>query len=173
MAPLRCCTFNCRGWNSGLLSLNNYNDSLDICFIQEHWLHHDHLHKIREISLDFTSVRHGQFITISWSSIWWLLNSLYRKSLSTCITPLDSCSSRFCGIKIHDSSGLSLLLVSVYMPSEIGSLNEYLSTLGELEGFIDSHPCDNTFLVGDFNVDFTCGGPLKDLLTDFVSIMCV
>ena len=95
---------------------------------------------------------------------------LYRKSLSTCITPLDSCSSRFCGIKIHDSSGLSLLLVSVYMPSEIGSsLNEYLSTLGELEGFIDSHPCDNTFLVGDFNVDFTRGGPLKDLLTDFVS----
>ena len=56
------------------------------------------------------------------------------------------------------------------MPSEIGSsLNEYLSTLGELEGFIDSHPCDNTFLVGDFNVDFTRGGPLKDLLTDFVS----
>ena len=57
MAPLRCCTFNCKGWNSGYLTLSNYIDSLDICFIQEHWLIHDYLCRINEISSsDFVSV---------------------------------------------------------------------------------------------------------------------
>ena len=56
MAPLRCCTFNCRGWNSGFLTLSNFIDSLNIFFIQEHWLIRDHLYKINEISSDFVSV---------------------------------------------------------------------------------------------------------------------
>ena len=56
MAPLRCCTFNCRGWNSWLLTLSNFIDSLYICFIQEHWLIRDHLYKINDISSDFVSV---------------------------------------------------------------------------------------------------------------------
>ena len=56
MGPLRCCTFNCRGWNSGISTLKNHIDSLDLCFVQEHWLHKDHLRKIRDISPDFLSV---------------------------------------------------------------------------------------------------------------------
>ena len=36
MASLRC-TFNCRGWNSGISTLKYYVDSLDLCFVQEHW----------------------------------------------------------------------------------------------------------------------------------------
>ena len=57
------------------------------------------------------------------------------------------------------------------MPSEYGSssFNGYLNTLGELEGFMDSHKCDRSILAGDFNVDFNRGGSLADLLTDFVS----
>ena len=87
MAPLRCCTFNCRGWNGGSLSLNNYFDSLDIYFIQEHWLHHDHLHKIREISLDFTSVSVSGMDSSSLlvGRPYGGCSILYRKSLSTCI----------------------------------------------------------------------------------------
>ena len=34
---------------------------------------------------------------------------LYRKSLASCITPLDSCSNRFCGVKFNCSSGLSMI----------------------------------------------------------------
>ena len=56
MANLRCCTFNCRGWNSGYLSIKNFIDSLDICFIQEHWLLSDQLNKVRDVSPDFLSV---------------------------------------------------------------------------------------------------------------------
>ena len=55
MSSLRCCTFNCRGWNSGYVTLKYIIDSLDICFIQEHWLLKDKLSKVNDISPDFIS----------------------------------------------------------------------------------------------------------------------
>ena len=63
---------------------------------------------------------------------------LYCKSLSLCVTPLHSCSNHFCSLKICDSSGVSYLLICVYMPSDCGtaSYSDYLNTLCELEGFI-------------------------------------
>ena len=170
MAPLRCCTFNCRGWNSGVSTLKDHINSLDLYFIQEHWLLKDHLHMINDINSDFLS------ISVSGMDNTSLLRGrpngvcsiLYGKTLSFCLTPLDSCSDRFCGVKLVDSCGLSLLLVSLYLPSEClpSSFNEYLNTLGELEGFLD---CDVNILVGDFNVDFGRGGPLAELLVDFMS----
>ena len=57
MAALnRCCSFNCRGWNSGSVFLKDYLDSFDLCFVQEHWLHSDHLNQINSINSDFLSV---------------------------------------------------------------------------------------------------------------------
>ena len=56
------------------------------------------------------------------------------------------------------------------MPAMTASsyFSEYLQTLGELEGFIESQHCDINILVGDFNVDFDRGGPLAKLLCDFM-----
>ena len=47
--------------------------------------------------------------------------------------------------------------------------SDYLNTLGELDGFIESQQCDYTLIAGDFNVDFDRGGRLASLLSDFVS----
>ena len=53
------------------------------------------------------------------------------------------------------------------MPADTQSaFNEYLNTLGELEGFRESQQC---ILVGDFNVDFDRGGALAKLLVNFLS----
>ena len=54
MVALRCCSFNCRGWNSGSVFLKDYLDSFDLCFVQEHWLHSDHLNQINSINLIFS-----------------------------------------------------------------------------------------------------------------------
>ena len=139
MAPLRCCTFNCRGWNNGLLSLQCLINSFDLCFIQEHWLHRDHLHKINNVSSEFLSV------SVSGMDSGVLLQGrpfggcsiLYRKSLASFISPLVSCSNRFCGVKFVDSCGLSHLLLCVNLPARGSSTasSEYLNTLGELQGF--------------------------------------
>ena len=93
-------------------------------------------------------------------------------AVQSCIeNPLDSCSDRFCGVKFCDTSGLSFLLVSVYMPSVStpSSNSNYLNVLGELEGFVDSQCCDVNIIVGDFNVDFDRGGAQADMLNDFAA----
>ena len=171
MAPLWC-SFNCRGWNSGKLTLTKFINSLDLCFIQEHWLFYDHLSDVCEISPDFISVGVSGMNNdlLSRGRPYGGCSILYRKSLSSCISPVYSCSDRFCGVRLSDSSGLSYLLVCVYMPTyyDSDSCCLYLNTLGELEGFIASHSCDVNIIVGDFNVDFDRGGPLLKLLDDFM-----
>ena len=64
---------------------------------------------------------------------------LYRSSLSSSITPLHSISNRFCALKVKDQSGLSILLVCVYMPSS--DIADY-QALSALEGYIESYQCD-------------------------------
>ena len=54
-------------------------------------------------------------------------------------------------LKVKDHSGLSILLVCVYMPSS--DIAGHQDTLGALEGFIESYQCDINVIVGDFNVD--------------------
>ena len=40
--------------------------------------------------------------------------------------------------------------------STFQSFNDYLATLGELEGFIDFQRYTHLLVAGDFNVDFNC-----------------
>ena len=77
----------------------------------------------------------------------------------------------FGGVKFNCSSGLSMLLVCVYMPSSSSPsyFSEYLNTLGELDGFIHSYHSDVVVIVGDFNVDFDRCCQLTNLLCDFMS----
>ena len=109
MAPLRCCSFNCRGWNSGLVTLNPCIDHFGLCFFREHWLFKEHLHKLSDSFPNFSSVSFSGMDSAS------LLSGRpydgcsisFRSSLSSCITPLVTCSDRFCAIRICDSSGQS------------------------------------------------------------------
>lgn len=173
MAVLRCCSFNCRGWNSGLATLNHHIDCLDLRFIQEHWLFKEHLHKLTDSSPDFSSVSVSGMDSVSLLSgrPFGGCSILFRNSLSPFITPLVTCSDRFCAIRICDSSGLKFLLISVYMPTEyrLSFFSEYLNTLGELEGFITSQQCDVNFVVGDFIVDFDWGGSLAKMLLNLLA----
>ena len=99
---------------------------------------------------------------------------LYRSSLSSSITPLHSISNRFCALKVKDQSGLSILLVCVYMPSS--DIADYQDTLGALEGFIESYQCHINVIVGDFNVDFSRQSAfthhLSTLMTSLDLIAC-
>ena len=88
MAPLRLMSYNCRGWNSGVITLNSLIDSYDVCFVQEHWLISNRLHKIHEISSDFLSVGvSGMDDSVLLSGRpYGGCSILYRKSLSSSIT---------------------------------------------------------------------------------------
>ena len=64
-----------------------------------------------------------------------------------------------------------MLLICVYTPSSSSSslFNEYLNTLGKLDGFIHSNQSDVVVIVGDFNVDFDQCNQITSLLSDFMS----
>ena len=53
-------------------------------------------------------------------------------------------ATNYVATRCRDSSGLSYLLVSVYMPTyyDLSCVDVYLNVLGELEGFIASQGCD-------------------------------
>ena len=78
---------------------------------------------------------------------------LFRRSLISCISRLDSPSERFCAVRLQDNAGSTTLIVCVYLPFSDGSSessNEFLVTLGELEGFIDRYSSDYLIIAGDF-----------------------
>ncbi len=82
---------------------------------------------------------------------------IIRKSLLGNVTMLKCNSNQFCGVRLLDQSGQSILLVCVYFPTDYHtstSIDELNHTLGELEGFIDSQSFDHLIIAGDFNVDF-------------------
>ena len=136
---------------------------------------HEHLYKLDCFSFDFQSVG------VSGMDSCCLLEGrpfggcaiLFHNKLLPYITPLVSCSNRFCGLKITDSCGISYLFVSVYMPNSFQNtaISDYLSTLSKLQGFITSHCCDVVLIVGDFNVDFDRRDQLCSILSE--RIVCV
>ena len=152
-------SYNCRGWNSGQVAVHDLLLSNDICLIQEHWLLQDQLNLL---SIDPNFL----FVGVSGMDNSKLLIGrpyggcaiLYRRSLLFCTSHVNSTSKRFCSILLHDNLGATTLIVCVYLPFNDGSIlssNEFLITLGELEGFIDRHSPDNVIIAGDFNVDFS------------------
>ena len=164
---IRFCNYNCRGWRSGSDCVATLLKSVDLCFIQEHWLLPEHLGAL-DISDDFIS------IGVSGMDSSELLAGrpyggcgiLYRKSLSQSISRLRCCSKRFCALTLTltnpiTSSTFNTLLFNVYLPTDYntcGSNNAFLETVAELDGFISSQLYDNIIICGDFNVDFSRGG---------------
>ena len=131
---------------------------LDICYIQEHWLLPDQLYLLNEFHPDYhcVSVSGIDGSVLLCGRPYGGCAILYQRSLFSSITPLLCDSNRFCAVKLHDSSGVFVLVVCVYMSAQSHSFcfDEYLSTIGELEGFLEFHKCDVNLLVGDFNVEF-------------------
>ena len=62
-------------------------------------------------------------------------------------------------------------MICVYMPNDSFQHSSELfpHMLGEIEGFIDSTEFDVCLIVGDFNVDFSRYGSIKDILCCFMS----
>ncbi len=104
---------------------------------------------------------------------------IIRKSLLGNVSPLTmlkSNSNRFCGVRLLDQSGQSILLVSVYFPTDYHtstSIDELHHTLGQFEGFNDSQSFDHLIIGGDFNVDFDRPGSSLAQLCNYMDLTAV
>ena len=174
---INCVTYNCRGWNSGSVTISDFIDLFDINFVSSS-------------SIGFLLIKYIYFHPITL-----LCQSVELMTMSFCLAVLTvgvlSCiglysllllllftlyniSNRFCALKVKDQSGLGILLVCVYMPSS--DIADYQDTLGALEGFIESYQCDINVIVGDFNVGFSRQSAfthhLSTLMTSLDLIAC-
>lgn len=177
-SSLRLVSFNCRGWNSGSLLLNDLSDSFDICFVQEHWLFDFQLSSLSFCD-DFNSVGvSGMSDSLLLGRPYGGCGLIYRKSLTHLITHHSSNSDRFCAISVH-LNGISLLFICVYFPTNYHTLeskNAFTDLLGVLAGFIDTISFDHVLIAGDFNVDLDIPSDRSSLFINFLeehSFICL
>ncbi len=108
--PIRCVSYNCRGWNSGSILVSDLLKSCDICFLQEHWLLHEHLFNLN-INSEFLS--HGvsgmDSSEILVGRPYGGCAILYKKSLCSNISMVPCNARRFCAVKFTSSSGCIVL----------------------------------------------------------------
>ena len=84
-----------------MVFLKNILDSIDLCFLQEHWLITDDFLAVSVSGMDSFSLHAG--CPFGGCSI------LYRKCLSLVISRLPTSSNRFCAITVRTSDGKSYL----------------------------------------------------------------
>ena len=67
-----------RVYYSGKIVLQDFIDSIDLCFIQEHWLISEQLHQINNDFFICKCQWYGQFIIACWSAVCWLFYPLSK-----------------------------------------------------------------------------------------------
>ena len=129
----------------------------DVVFICEHWLHHNRLTKLDEVSNDhewfarssrfsgsdsYGSARGQGGIAIVW-----------KKCIGG-VTPLTNIHhDRICGIKLQTKTGAIFNLLCVYLPPK-GSIEDFSTVLDELGACIDGMDLGSqTIICGDLNAD--------------------
>ena len=96
---------------------------------------------------------------------------LFRKSIISSVSMLQTNATHFCAVLLSDQSGSSILLICVYLPTAYASptsTTDFLLVLGEIEGFIATQSYDSLLIIGDFNVDFARGGTNATHLSRFM-----
>ena len=144
----------------------------DVCLIQEYWLLNEQRH---DLNIDNEFILCG--VSDMDSSV--LLHGcpfggcaiVFRKSLAGSINMLRTDSNCFCAVMLTDSHGSRILLINVYLPTDYvtsDSHSDYLHSLGELDGFIDTQNFDHLVFARDINADFRRQGLHVQALKSFM-----
>ena len=157
-------SWNSRGLVAALPYLNKLMLTSDIITISEHWLQENRLNVLLEISNDFNVVarssKHagaGSYGSIRGQGG---VALLWRKSLAH-ITPISNLThDRICGVRVPLQDGRTLLVYSVYLPSQ-GSKEDFRYVLDEIYDIVyNDNPNELCMICGDFNGDVGyLGGP--------------
>ena len=150
------CSFNCRSFKLSLPVIHSICDKYDVVLLQEHWLLPTELGLLNNAHSDFqyfglSAVDIGTDIVVGRPFGGTAI--LYRKTLASQITVIDSDESRITCIQINTEHG-PLLLLNVYMPTNYGdeaSLELYRECLAKLHALIVDSYAGHTIIAGDFN----------------------
>ena len=130
--------------------------SVDIMFLQEHWLHDNDLHTLNNISDDYLyagSSGMGECTEILQGRRFGGIAFLWTKSLIKHVKPLKCTSIHFSAVKILLPNCKSVLLINVYLPVDNYKQDDvdqmFMSCINELDDFIAISNCDRLIVGGD------------------------
>jgi len=162
MAGLRFLSLNCHGLSDDVVSyLHSIISEFDFVLLQETWLSNFNSHTLNNISDDFihfhnsameTKLRSG-FLTgrpFGGTAI------LVRRCFADKVSVVPSDNPRITAVCCAFSGQPDLFIGSVYMPwndRSIHQLDEYESSMGDLQALLDSHRGCMFVIGGDWNVD--------------------
>ena len=182
MVPIRVLSFNCHGFNIGILKyLRQKCLEFDIILLQETWLSNGNSSKLDDISPDFTVLHTSAMedrINVDYFSgrPFGGTAILYNKLLPCVISTVNTNTPRCTCMKMVLDGHRDVIVVSVYMPYLNGSAEqkiEYESTIGCLQGIVDSNiGCDFLF-GGDFNVSKSNSNGITDIVANFCDVNAI
>ena len=127
--------------------------------VQEHWLLPSELGFLNDIHSEFTGYGCSA-VDISSQILkgrpFGGVACLWRRNICCSVSLLRNFrDDRICGIEPRKANW-SLYLLSVYLPTDYGDCQSYVSflqCLGTLKVFVEAHGGDGICIVGDFNAD--------------------
>ena len=160
MAALRFLSLNCHGLNPGVIRyLQSIIMNFDVILLQETWLSESNCSKLQDISDNLiffhsSSMEHKLSSGIYTGRSYGGTAVLIRKQFAQ-VTPTVTNSPRITAVHYHSVGQPDLIICSVYMPwndRSVSQLDEYVATIGCLQGLVDSYFGCGFIFGGDFNV---------------------
>lgn len=155
IGDIRICTFNCRGVKSSMPEIWQLCEMYDIVCLQEHWLLPCEVGTLSQVHANY----------LSWATSAVDISSnllvgrpyggtaiLYKRSLASAITVVDTSEPRMTAISVKMSGG-SVLIVNVYMPTDYKTYDcyeEYLDLCTKITALFDESEATHLFVTGDF-----------------------
>jgi len=149
MATLRFVSLNCHGLSTGVLQYlkSNIINIYDVILLQETWLSDSNCSKLQDISDKFvffhsSSMKDKLVTGIYTGRPFDGTAVLIRKNFAAQVSRVVTNSARVSAILYHRTDQPDWVICSVYMPwndRSVYQLDEYVLTVGCLQGLIDSH----------------------------------
>ena len=161
---LRITCWNSRGMSAAVPYIRDLMSRSDVICISEHWLHHNRLNTLEDLSTDFYTI--GRASQRSMEDNYGIRRGvggvaiLWRKTIEGVSPMLEIKHDRICGVRVQLDNGNSVNIYSVYLPAA-GSIDSMEIVLDEISGIIEANGDDTQNIVcGDFNGDVgSLGGP--------------
>ena len=171
LTNINICTWNSRGLASSIPYLRTLCLQYEVVCVTEHWLHHNRLLKLGDISEDMnffgrassysSSEKYGYSKGQGGVAILW--NKKLRSVAPLCQIQHD----RICAIRLQCNNDTIINIFCVYLPAR-GCADDIEVTLDELCAILDNTELGSfNILCGDFNADLgNIGGPRSHKRTD-------
>ena len=178
---LKVISFNCKGFKERNYDYLNFLFSkCDILLIQESWLYSFEFGGVSNvlpgsICLGVSAMSEDDIGRRGRPYGGCLI--VHKRNFPLPVVQINTLSKRICAAKIVQNE-IKILLVSVYMPTEIQNdflMNEYQDVVNETSGLLHIYDDFNIVIGGNFNVDFNRPSRNLDVLKIFIvneSLIC-